>query len=141
MSDVSRRSFLKFSAMTGLAAAMPVGLVFDYQDAETRMVDFIMTHYDDELIVIELIKNYCWSDGGSSFPMKIRQFGQRQNHLLGWLRSRIVIDRNNRKSNNERYEKVKADRDFAAEIKIAGLNEWNNVVAPKFGFKQAKQLF
>jgi len=95
---MNRREFLKFSALTGLAAVIPVDIVFDLRDDETRFLDALITRESDEFIVARQIKQYLYCkcfDG--SYPGQkqlipaMREFIERQPNIMTWLKTRIDI--------------------------------------------------
>ncbi len=107
---MNRRDFLKFSALTGLAALIPINIVIDHRDDETKMIDYILTHIDDELVVLALIKEYGIISAQGRIVTFFEEFRKRQPKLGDWLRSRIEATKIDGKivTSHERYNHHKS---------------------------------
>jgi hypothetical protein len=131
MANLSRRSFIKLSVLTGLAALIPVDvatkLLVDNRDPETKFVQFLLENYDDEVYIYSLIRSYMYASSVDSHVTSVcRQFCVRQPHIVVFLRSRIVIDRTGKfvTSNNSRYNSLKCGQN----IDNMSQEEWRNKV-------------
>lgn len=94
---MNRRDFIKFSVLTGIAASLPLQFLVDNRDDETKFLEYILSKYDDELVVIDMIKNYGYANSNGMVVGFLKPFCERQPNVIAWLKSRIDIrDKNSR---------------------------------------------
>ena len=140
---MNRRNFLKFSALTGLAAVMLPTIVIDYRDDETRFIDHLLTTYDDEILILGLVKTYGFVKSDGQLINFLRDFAQRQPGLMEFFKSRIqmvgVDERGSRLSNNERYNKMKRSSNIEFNCKIERL--WNDDISVRFNYPKVDEYY
>jgi hypothetical protein len=123
---MNRRSFLKFGALTGLALIIPMNIVVDNKDGETKWIEHLLSTTDDEMFIIESCKEYLYvmNSAHKEYTFRCKEFVQRQPYLIKCLRARI--DKNDKTS---RYYKSKLSSNWTMKLKVA--KEYN-LVAGRF---------
>jgi len=126
---MNRRNFLKLSAVTGIAALVPLEFIIDNRDNETKFLDYIITTYDDEVAVVHLIKKYGWSVSQGRIIYFFKDFVKRQPHVVAWLKERIHLTigpNNERFTNNPRYNLYRSNG-----IEIEKWMNWGEKIYPE----------
>ena len=124
---MNRRNFLKITAITGIAALVPLEFIVDNRDNETKFLEYIIIKYDDEIAVLTLLKHYGWVHSGGNISGFFKGLAERQPNVVSWLRDRIKIKRVNgvRHCSNPRYDKL-----YKSEPESEKWREWVRKVYP-----------
>ena len=85
---MNRRNFLKITAITSIAALVPLEFIVDNRDDETRFMEHIVTHYN-ELQVLSLIKTYGWISHQGSLLTFFQIWVKRQPEVVKWMKEKL----------------------------------------------------
>lgn len=141
---MNRRSFIKLLGLTALAISLPIDILVDNRDDETKMLEELLNSVNDELVVLSFIKEHLNTlrrgdplhiviDEGVGYmrlssPI-IMAFQARQPNLMKWLKDRITKD--DIADKNSRFSKYK-NKPFFEDIRWTAYNLYHKHYAPKY---------
>lgn len=145
---MNRRDFVKLLGLTALAITLPVDILVDNRDDETKMFEELLNSVDDELVVISFLKEHLFAinkgerlmqhyvqspvDGVLRIDISkrniVKEFTDRQPNLINWLKSKVYPhkhDENSRFSMSKRFFNYE-------DTKWIGYSLYHKKYAPKY---------